>query len=95
MVLHKVNTKVQREKKAKVKKEVAARLELEKAEGSKKHGQEDKGVEILVTVRLFPTEHGVEWMVKEGVVCDACEKKEKKCFWRMEAGWGKAWPCMP
>ena len=29
-------------------------------------------------------------MVKEGVVCDSCEKKEKKCFWRMEARWGKA-----
>ena len=29
-------------------------------------------------------------MVKEGVVCESCEKKEKKCFWRMEAGWGKA-----
>ena len=29
-------------------------------------------------------------MVKEGVVCKSCEKKEKKCFWRMEAGRGKA-----
>ena len=35
-------------------------------------------------------EHGVEWMVKEGVVCELCKKKEKKCFWRMEARRGKA-----
>jgi hypothetical protein len=35
-------------------------------------------------------EHRTQWMVKEGVMCDSCEKKEKKCFWRMEVGWGKA-----
>ena len=34
-------------------------------------------------------EHGVEWMVKEGMVCESCEKKEKKCFWRMEARWAR------
>jgi hypothetical protein len=28
-------------------------------------------------------------MVKEGVVCNSCEKK-KKCFWRMESGQGLA-----
>ena len=43
-----------------------------------------------MTIRSFLTEHGVEWMVKEGVVCESCEKKEKKCFWRMEARRGKA-----
>ena len=35
-------------------------------------------------------EHRVKWMVKEGVMCKSCEKKEKKCFWRMETGRGKA-----
>ena len=44
----------------------------------------------LVTVGSFLMEHGVEWMVKEGVVCESCEKRENKCFWRMEAGQGKA-----
>ena len=88
--LHKVKVNVQREMKAKVKKEVAARLELEKVEGLKKRGQEDKGAEISVTIRSFLMEHGVEWMVKEAVMCDSCEKKEKKCLWRMEAVWGKA-----
>ena len=43
-----------------------------------------------MTVGSFLTEHGVEWMVKEGVVCKSCDKKEKKCFWRMEARQGKA-----
>ena len=43
-----------------------------------------------MTVRSFLMEHGVEWMVKEAVVCKSCEKKEKKCFWRMEAGQGRA-----
>ena len=42
------------------------------------HNSEEK--EISVTVGSFLTEHGVEWMVKEGVVCELCEKKEKKCF---------------
>ena len=88
IVLRKANMKKQRE--VKVKNEVAARLETEKAEGSKKHGQEDGEREISVTVRLFLMEHGVKWMVKEGVICDSCEKKEKKCFWRMEARWGEA-----
>ena len=87
LALHKVKVKakVQREMKAKAKKEAVARSESEKAEGSKKHGQEDNRVEISVTVGSFLMEHGVEWMVKEGVVCDSCEKREKKCFWRMEA----------
>ena len=40
--------------------------------------------------RSFLTDHVVEWMVKEGVVCKSCEEKEKKCFWRMEVGRGKA-----
>ena len=88
VVLHKA--KEQREAKAKVKKEVAVMSESEKAEGSRKQGQEDEEAEISVTVRSFLMEHGVKWMVKEGVVCDSCEKKKKKCFWKMEAGWGKA-----
>ena len=64
------------------------KLGSEKAEGSGKRGHEE--CEIFVTVGSFLTEHGVEWMVKDGMVCESCEKKEKKCVWRMEAGWGKA-----
>ena len=90
LALRKANTKVQKEAKAKVKKEAAMRSGSEKVEGLKKCSQEDDGVEISVTVRSFLTEHGVEWMVKEGVVCESCEKRKKKCFWRMEAGQGKA-----
>ena len=90
LALCKVNVKVQREVKAKVKKEAAARSESEKAEGLKKRGRKDDRVEILVTIGSFLMEHGVKWMVKEGVVCDSCEKREKKCFWRMKARWGKA-----
>lgn len=90
VVLRKAKAKAQREAKAKAKKEPAAKLELEKAEGSRKQGLEDEEAEISVTVRLFLMEHGVKWMVKEGVVCNSCEKKEKKWFWRMEAGQGKA-----
>ena len=30
----------------------------------------------------------MQWMLKEGVVCNSCKKNEKKCFWRMESGWG-------
>ena len=63
-------------------------MELEKAEGSKKRRQEER--EISVTVSSFLMEHRVEWMVKEGVVCKSCKKKEKNCFWRTEARWGKA-----
>ena len=88
--LRKVNAKVQRELKAKARKEaaVAKKSELEKAEGLGKQGREER--EISMTVGSFLTAHGVEWMVKEGVVCESCEKKERKCFWRMEAGRGKA-----
>ena len=88
--LCKATAKVQREVKVKARKEavVAKKSGLEKAEGLRKRGQEER--EISVTVGSFLTEHGVKWMVKEGVVCESCEKKEKKCFWRMEAGWGKA-----
>jgi hypothetical protein len=57
---------------------------LEKAEGSEKRGREER--EISVTIGSFLTAHGVEWMVKEGMVCESCKKKERKCFWRMEAG---------
>ena len=57
-------------------------------EGSKKRGRKER--EISVTIGSFLTEHGVEWMVKEVVMCESCEKKEKKCFWRMEARQGKA-----
>ena len=85
--LCKVTAKVQWETKAKAKKEVTVRAESEKVEGLRKCGQ-DEGE----TVGSYLTEHGTQWMVKEGVVCDSCEKKEKKCFWRMEAGWGK--PCL-
>ena len=74
--------------KAKKEAVAAARSESEKVEGSKEHRWEER--EISVTIGSFLMEHGVEWMVKEGVVCDSCEKKEKKCFWRMEAGKGKA-----
>ena len=89
VTFRKVTAKVQRELKAKVRKEAAvARSESEKAEVLGKRGQEVR--EINVTVGSFLMEHGVEWMVKEGVVCELCEKKEKKCFWRMEAGRGKA-----
>ena len=90
VTLRKATAKVQRELKAKARKEatVAKRSESEKAEGSGKRGREER--EVSVTVGSFLTEHGVEWMVKEGVVCKSCEKKEKKCFWRMEAGRGKA-----
>ena len=82
----KVTVKVQQEAKAKARKEAAAAKKSgsEKAEGSGKRGPEEW--EISVTVGSFLMEHGVEWMVKEGVVCELCEKKEKKCFWRMEAG---------
>ena len=90
VALCKAKAKVLREVKAKVKKEVAARSESEKVKGLKKHRWEDGEGEISMTVRSFLTEHGVEWMVKEGVVCDSCEKKEKKCFWRMEARQDKA-----
>ena len=90
LALCKVNVKVQREVTAKVKKEAAARSESEKAEGLKKRGRKDNRVEILVTVGSFLMEHGVKWMVKEGVVCNSCEKREKKCFWRMKTGRGKA-----
>ena len=32
------------------------------------------------------------WWRRES--CNSCEKKEKKCFWTMEVGWGKAcWAC--
>ena len=90
VALRKMNVKVQREVKVKVKKEVVVRSELEKAEGSKKCGWEDGEGEISMTVGSFLMEHGVEWMVKEGVGCKSCEKKKKKCFWRMEAGRSKA-----
>ena len=43
-----------------------------------------------MTVGSFLMEHRVKYMVKEGVICNSCEKKEKKCFWRMEARWGTA-----
>ena len=83
----KATVKVQRETKAKARKEAAAaKSGSEKAEGLGKRGRE----EISVTVGSFLTAHGVEWMVKEEVVCESCEKKERKCFWRMEAGQGKA-----
>jgi len=90
IVLRKANTKVQRETKAKAKKEAAtaAKSESEKVGGSRKRGQEER--EILVTVGSFLTDQRVEWMVEEGEVCDSCQKKEKKCFSRMEAGRGKA-----
>ena len=79
--LRKATAKVQREAKAKVRKEAAAAKKLgsEKAEGSRKRGREER--EISVTIRLFLMEHGVEWMVKEGVVCESCKKKKKK-GWR-------------
>ena len=48
MALCKAKAKVQRETKAKVKKEVVVRSELEKVEGSKKHSWEDEEAEILV-----------------------------------------------
>ena len=87
--LRKATAKVQRE--AKARKEVAVAVKKsgsEKVEGSGKQGCEER--EISVTVGSFLMQHGVEWMVKEEVVCESCEKKEKKCFWRMEAGRGKA-----
>ena len=88
--LRKATAKVQREARAKARKEaaVAKKSGSEKAEGSGKRGHEEH--KIPVTVGSFLMEHGVEWMVKEGMVCKSCEKKEKKCFWRMEAGRGKA-----
>ena len=43
-----------------------------------------------MTIGSFLMEHRVKWMVKEGVVCESCNKEEKKCFWRMEVGQGKA-----
>ena len=43
----------------------------------------------METIGSYLTEHGTQWMVKEGVVCNSCEKK-KKCFWRMESGQGLA-----
>ena len=88
--LRKATAKVQREVKAKVRKEEAAAKKSgsEKAEGLGKWGREKR--EISVTVGSFLTAHRVEWMVKEGVVCESCKKKERKCFWRMEAGRGKA-----
>ena len=84
--LCKATAKVQREVKAKARKEAAAATKSgsakksgsEKAEGSGKQGREER--EISVTVGSFLMQHGVEWMVKEGVVCESCEKKEKKCF---------------
>ena len=88
MSLRKATAKVQRKLKAKARKEAAAnRLESEKVEGSGMRGREEW--EISVTIGSFLTEHGVEWMVKEGVVCESCVKKENMCFWRMEAGQGK------
>ena len=90
LALRKVNMKVQMEVKAKAKKEATMRSGSEKAEGLKKCSQEDDRVEISVTVGSFLMEHGVKWMVKEGVVCKSCEKRKKKCFWRMEARQGKA-----
>ena len=89
--LRKATAKVQREAKAKARKEAAAAAKKsgsEKVEGSGKRGCKER--EISVTIRSFLTEHRVKWMVKEGVVCESCEKKEKKSFWRMEARWGKA-----
>ena len=88
--LCKATAKVQQELKAKARKEALAakRLESEKVEGSGKWGREER--EISMTIGSNLTEHGVEWMVKEGVVCESCVKKEKKCFWGMEAGQGKA-----
>ena len=50
--------------------------------------QSDKGIEITETVGSYLMEHRTQWMVKEGVVCHSCDKKKKKCFWRMEVGWG-------
>ena len=83
-----------KEEKAKTKKEVAARLESEKVKGSRKHSQNDEA-EITETIRSYLMEHGMQWMLREGVVCNSCENKEKKWFWRMEARWGKAclWCC--
>ena len=92
VTFRKATAKVQlelKELKAKARKEAAAakRLESEKVEGLGKRGHEER--EISVTVGSFLTAHGVEWMVKEGMVCELCEK-ERKCFWRMEARQGKA-----
>ena len=90
VTFHKANVKVQQELKAKARKEAvtAKRSESEKAEGLGKQGREER--EISLTVRSFLMVHGVEWMVNEGMVCESCEKKERKGFWRMEAGRGKA-----
>ena len=80
VTFHKATAKVQWELKAKARKEAAAakRSESEKVEGSGKQGREER--EIFVTVRSFLTAHRVKWMVKEGMVCESCEKKERKCF---------------
>ena len=86
LALCKANTKVQKEAKAKMKKEAVMRSGSEKAEGSKKCGQEDDRVEISVTIRSFLTEHGVEWMVKEKVMCESWRRERKNVF----GGQGKA-----
>ena len=68
VTFRKATAKVQRELKAKARKEaaVAKRSESEKVEGSGKWGREER--EISVTIGSFLTAHGVEWMVKEGMV---------------------------
>lgn len=81
ITFHKAKAKEQREARvnAKVKKETVQKVASEKAEGSKKCSWDDP-VKIIETVRLYLMEHRVQWMVKANMVCDLCEKKEKKCF---------------
>ena len=42
----------------------------------------------METMGSYLMEPNVQWMPKEWLVCDSSKKKEKKCFWRMEPGWG-------
>ena len=76
MELHKAKAKVQREAKVKAKKETVQKAGSEKEEGLRKCGLNEP-IEITETVGLYLMEHGTQWMVKEGIVCDSCEKKEK------------------
>ena len=94
--LCKATVKVQREAKAKVRKEAAAakKLGLEKAEGLGKRGREER--EISVTVGSFLTQHGVEWMDGEGKGGMRVMRKEREEVFLEDGGRaGQGLPCLP
>jgi hypothetical protein len=74
----------ERKKKAKAKKraEVEKKAEAKKKAEEKKWRREDS---VEVTVGAILVEDEVTWMVKDGKVCEGCEEKGKKCFWRDSA----------